>query len=161
MKDAPGNGIIVLGLGDNVVYNNIIINSGEHGIFADSRYTPGPNYQFINNTIIKTGRDGIRLNSATIPMNTAINNVIVSPGSGQYIKTNNSGVKLTASNNYTGTDVTAIKFKNYSADDFHLLPNSPLINTGADVSSRGITVDYYGTARPNGAAYDVGAVEYK
>jgi hypothetical protein len=161
VKGAPGNGIIVLGLGDNVVYNNIIINSGEHGIFADSRYTPGPNYQFINNTIIKTGRDGIRLNSATILMNTVINNVIVSPGSGQYVKTNNSGVKLTASNNYTGTDVSAVKFKNYSADDFHLLSSSPLINTGANVAAQGVATDYYGTARPAGAAYDVGAVEYK
>jgi hypothetical protein len=40
IKNAPGNGIIVLGLGDNLVYNNYIINSGAYGIFADSRYTP-------------------------------------------------------------------------------------------------------------------------
>lgn len=161
VKDAPGNGIIVLGLGDNLVFNNIILNSGEHGIFADSRYTPGPNFQFINNTIIKTIRDGIRLNSETIPMNTVINNAIIGAGSGAAIHKNNSNVKLTASNNYEGNDVNALQFKNYSGDDFHLLSASPLINTGANVSAKGITFDYFGTARPQGGGFDVGAVEYK
>ena len=161
VKNAPGNGIIVLGLGDNVVYNNFILNSGQHGIFSDSRYTPGPNFQFINNTIVTTKLDGIRLNSSSILMNTVINNVIINPGSGLYVHKNSGDVKLTDANNYLNKDVNTCKFKNYSGDDFHLLSSSPLINTGADVTSFGINIDYYGTARPSGAAYDVGATEYK
>ena len=161
VKNAPGNGIIVLGLGDNLVYNNYILNSGGHGIFADSRYTPGPNFIFINNTIIAPALNGIKLNSETIPMNTAINNVIIKPGLGVAIQKKSTGVKLTASNNYTGDDVTILGFVNYYSDDFHLKPSSPLINAGADVLSYGVSTDYYGILRPSGIAFDIGATEYQ
>jgi parallel beta-helix repeat protein len=160
IKNAPGNGIILLGLGDNELFNNIIINSGENGIFADSRYTPGPGYQFVNNTIISSAADGIKINSETIPMHTVINNVIVRSGTGVAIHRKNNAVKLTSSNNYTGTDIEALKLINYLTGDFHLLSSSPLINAGANTSAYGVTVDYYGKARPSGAAYDIGAVEY-
>nr|WP_067059255.1 right-handed parallel beta-helix repeat-containing protein [Mucilaginibacter sp. L294] len=160
IKNAPGNGIIVLGLGDNQVFNNFILNSGANGIFADSRYTPGPNFQFINNTIISSAADGIKMNSETIPMNTVINNVIVKSGSGTAIHRISSNVKLTALNNYTGNDINALKFANYTADDFHLLPSSPLINAGANVLLYGVMFDYYGKTRPSGIAFDIGATEY-
>jgi hypothetical protein len=161
VKNAPGNGIIVLGLGDNQVYNNVILNSGGNGIFADSRYTPGPNFQFINNTIISSAVDGIKMNSETIPMNTVINNVIVSSGSGVAIHRISTLVKLTATNNYTGNDINALKFVNYSADDFHLQSSSPLIDAGANVLSYGVNSDFYGTMRPSGTAFDIGATEYQ
>lgn len=160
IKNAPGNGIIVLGLGDNQVFNNFILNSGANGIFADSRYTPGPNFQFINNTIIASAADGIKMNSQTIPMNTVINNVIVKSGSGVAIHKISNGVKLTASNNYTGNDINALKFVNYNGDDFHLLSSSPLINAGANVLLYGVLTDYYGKTRPSGIAFDIGATEY-
>jgi hypothetical protein len=159
VKNAPGNGIIVLGLGDNLVFNNYILNSGAHGIFADSRYTPGPNFQFINNTIIAPALDGIKLNSETISMNTVINNVIVKQG-GIAINRKSIGVKLTNLNNYVNVDINACKFVNYSADDFHLQSSSPLINAGANVLPYGVSFDYYGTARPAGSAFDIGATEY-
>jgi hypothetical protein len=160
VKNAPGNGIIVLGLGDNQVYNNIILNSGANGIFADSRYTPGPNFQFINNTIISSAADGIKMNSETIPMNTVINNVIVKSGSGTAIHKISNSVKLTSSNNYTGNDINALKFVNYTTGDFHLQSSSPLINAGGNALSYGVVTDYYGKLRPSGVAFDIGATEY-
>jgi len=160
VKNAPGNGIIVLGLGDNVVFNNYILNSKSYGIFADSRYTPGPHFQFINNTIIASALGGIKLNSETIPMNTVINNVIIQPASVMPIIRKSSSVKLTASNNYTGTDVNACKFVNYTGGNFHLQSSSPLINNGANVLSYGVSFDYYGAKRPSGTAFDIGATEY-
>ncbi|MGY4537298.1 hypothetical protein ACVW0P_001714 [Mucilaginibacter sp. UYNi724] len=160
IADAPGNGIILLGLGDNQLYNNIIINSGGNGIFADSRYTPGPGYQFVNNTIISSAADGIKINSETIPMHTVINNVIVKSGTGVAIHRKSNSVKLTASNNFTGTDITTLKFVNYTTGDFRLQSSSPLINAGANTSAYGVTSDYYGEARPSGAAYEIGATEY-
>jgi hypothetical protein len=160
VKNAPGNGIIVLGLGDNQVFNNIILNAGVHGIFADSRFTPGAFFQFINNTIIAPKLNGIKLNSEIIPMNTVINNVIISAGSGIAIARNNLGVKLTSLNNYVNNDISTCKFVNYSADDFHLQSSSPLINAGASVLSYGVSFDYYGMARPAGSASDIGATEY-
>lgn len=160
IKNAPGNGIIVLGLGDNLVFNNIIINAGGHGIFADSRYTPGPNFQFINNTIIAPGMDGIKLNSETIAMNTVINNVIIIPGTGMAINRKSNGVKITSLNNYTGKDVNACLFVNYGVGDYHLQSTSPLINAGADVSPYGLTFDFFGKARPSAGGFDIGATEY-
>jgi len=161
VKDAPGNGIIVLGLGDNLVFNNIIINSGDNGIFADSRYTPGPNFQFINNTIINYASNGIKLDSELIPMNTVINNVIINAGTGAAVFAKSKDVKLTSSNNYIGKDINTCKFTDFDAGDFHLLPSSPLIDAGKDVSSYGVTFDYYKTARPVGNAFDIGVTEYK
>jgi hypothetical protein len=160
VKDAPGNGIIVLGLGDNVVYNNIIVNSGANGIFADSRFTPGPYFQFINNTIINSVMDGIKLNSELIPMNTVINNVIVGSGSGKAIHIMSSSVKLTSSNNFVSDDPADCGFVNYGAGDYHLLPSSQLINKGLNALPYGITTDYYGKARRNDGAFDIGASEY-
>lgn len=160
VKDAPGNGIIVLGLGDNLVFNNYIINSKAYGIFADSRYTPGPNFQFINNTIIGSALGGIKLNSETIPMNTVINNVFIQSASVQPIIKISGNVMLTASNNYVGKAVSACKFVNYNANNFHLQSSSPLINAGANVLSYGVEFDYYGTQRPDAGAFDIGATEY-
>ncbi|WP_114940116.1 right-handed parallel beta-helix repeat-containing protein [Mucilaginibacter endophyticus] len=160
VKNAPGNGIIVLGWGDNVVFNNYIINTKSYGIFADSRYTPGKNFQFINNTIIGSVLGGIKLNSETIPMNTVINNVLIQSASVQAIIRKSTGVKLTASNNYVSTDVNTCKFVNYGADNFHLQSSSPLINKGANVLSYGVKFDYYNAVRPSGSAFDIGATEY-
>lgn len=160
IKNAPGNGIILLGLGDNIVFNNYIINSKAYGIFADSRYTPGPHFWFINNTIIAPTLGGIKLNSETIPMNVVVNNVIIHPGSGLYIIRKSTSVKLTASNNYTSTSVSSCRFVNYDSDNFHLYSASPLINKGANASIYGVNSDYYGIKRPSGSAYDIGATEY-
>jgi hypothetical protein len=160
IRNAPGNGIIVLGLGDNLVFNNYIINSKSYGIFADSRYTPGPHFQFINNTIVASVLGGIKLNSETIPMNTVINNVIIQSNAGLAIIRKSTSVKLTASNNYVNANVTTCKFVNYAIGDFHLLSSSPLINKGANVLSYGVSFDYYGIKRPNGTAFDIGATEY-
>ncbi|HVW95795.1 MAG TPA: right-handed parallel beta-helix repeat-containing protein [Mucilaginibacter sp.] len=161
IENAPGNGIIVLGLGDNLVFNNFIINSGDNGIFADSRYTPGPDFQFINNTIVNTATDGIKLDSETIPMNTVINNVIINPGSGTAIFRKSKRVKLTQLTNYIDKDITGCKFVNFNGGDFHLQSSSPLIDAGTDVSTYGINADYYNTSRPSGKAFDIGATEYR
>lgn len=161
VKNAPGNGIIVLGLGDNTIFNNYIINAGENGIFADSRYTPGPYFRFINNTIIAPAKDGIKLNSVIIPVNLVINNVIIKPGTGVFIHPMNSSVKVTALDNYMNNDINACKFIDFNGGNYHLQPTSPLINTGTNASSYGVTFDYYVIKRPAGAAFDIGAAEHQ
>ncbi|MEO3407702.1 right-handed parallel beta-helix repeat-containing protein [Mucilaginibacter sp. CAU 1740] len=160
IQNAPGNGIIVLGLGDNVVYNNYILDSKSYGIFADSRYTPGPNFQFLNNTIIGSALGGIKLNSETIPMNTVINNAIVQKAGLPTIITKSRSVKLKASNNYFGTDINLCGFVNYKLGNYRLLSSSPFINKGTDVSSSAVWYDYYGSKRINNGICDIGAAEY-
>ncbi len=161
ISNAPGNGIIVLGLGNNQVFNNYILNSKSYGIFADSRYTPGPYFQFVNNAIINSQLGGIKLNSETIPMNTVINNVIVqSGGTSLAIIRKSTSVKLTALNNYITNDVSNVKYVNYNAGNFHLLSSSPLIKAGQNTTAYGVSFDYFSNARPPLSAFDIGAAKY-
>ncbi len=51
-------------------------------------------------------------------------------------------------------------FVNASANNFHLQANSPTIDKGLNASSYGITNDYDGLGRPQGASFDAGAYEY-
>ncbi|RFZ84339.1 right-handed parallel beta-helix repeat-containing protein [Mucilaginibacter terrenus] len=161
VRNAPGAGIIVLGLGDNTVANNVIINSGMYGIFADSRYTPGPYFRFVNNTIINSKTAGIRLNSTTIPMNVVANNAIVSSLNNNAISRMNTSVKLTSASNYIGADVSALEYTDLDGGDFTLLPSSPLIGAGTDVSVLGISLDLSGLQRitvSTSSTFNIGAV---
>jgi hypothetical protein len=95
VKNARGNGIIVLGLGDNVVFDNIITDSGENGIFADTRTTAPQFFMFINNTIVNSKVYAIKLNSTLLPMHFILNNKITGNG----IKLASAKVKATLVSN--------------------------------------------------------------
>jgi len=155
----PGNGIIVNGIGGNLIYNNLIVDAGSLGIFCDERSHPIGGYSFINNTIVNSGSDGMRLYSDVVPMNDVINNIIINPKSGKYINTS-GGVKLNEKNNYTSMDVASAKFVNPSAGNYALSASSPAVNKGANTGSFGIYKDIIGKTRPSGATYDIGAYEY-
>jgi hypothetical protein len=171
IKDGPGNGLIVLGLGDNVIHDNIIVNSGSNGIFCDDRYTPGPGFKFVNNTIINPKTDGIRIYADKVLLNVIINNIIVNPGSyttytyprtssDSYIYKLSSTVNLQSSNNYFTRDISTLKFINAEAFNYRLSGTSPVIDKGLSISTYNIAKDFYQQARLKGAAYDIGASEY-
>lgn len=159
VSNGPGNGLIILGLGDNVIYNNVIINPGTNGVFCDERYTPGPGFTFINNTIINPGHDGMRLYSELVSFNKVYNNILVVPGSGKFLNTK-SGLKLEESNNIMTKNIADLKFKSPSQNDYSLTASSPAIDKGMNVSSYGITFDFSNTSRPAGNGYDIGAYEF-
>ncbi len=157
IKTGPGNGMVVLGLGDNVIHDNIIVNAGAIGIFCDERYTPGPGFKFLNNTIIAPGQDGIRIYADLVPMNVIMNNIIVSPGSygtyksprttaDAYVYKLSNNVKLTMSNNYFTQDIASVKFVNATAANFRLVSGSPAINKV--VSSRIMVSQQISIRRP-------------
>jgi hypothetical protein len=171
IKTGSGNGMTVLGLGDNYIYNNIIDNAGAAGIFCDERYTPGPGFKFINNTILNPKGDGIRIYAEKLPMNVIVNNIIANPGTyslysyprapeeafvyklSKYMKIEMSNNHFTTTNGASfGIDIPLLNYK--------LATNSPVIDMGKDISSYNIQTDYYKKARLKGAAYDIGAVEY-
>jgi hypothetical protein len=171
IKTGPGNGMVVLGLGDNVIHDNIIVNAGAIGIFCDERYTPGPGFKFLNNTIIAPGTDGIRIYADLVPMNVIMNNIIVSPGSygtyksprttaDSYVYKLSTNVKLTMSNNYFTQDIASVKFVNAAASNYRLVSGSPAINKGGVITDYSIATDFYQKARIKGAAVDIGAAEY-
>ncbi|UXP32702.1 right-handed parallel beta-helix repeat-containing protein [Reichenbachiella agarivorans] len=160
----PGNGVIMLGLGDNIMFNNVIVNAGESGVFCDERYTPGDGFSFINNTIINPEENGIVIYAEKVPLNHVINNVIVNPGAYKsepekaYIKKLNNDVKIDIAANFFTQDIAAAGFE---ADGYLLSADSELIDTGEDVSDFGVTFDFIGTDRPSGTGFDPGAYEYK
>lgn len=174
IKNGTGNGLIVMGLGDNVVHDNVIVGAGGSGIFCDERYTPGPGFKFINNTIINPKVDGIRLYAELVPMNVVINNIIVNPGSYSTYKAPRTGndayvyllskdLRVQMSNNYFTRSITAPKFVNAGAYNYRLASGSPAINKGKSLSiytTSSIAQDFYKQQRLKGSAYDIGAAEY-
>jgi hypothetical protein len=171
IKNGTGNGLIVMGIGDNIIHDNIIVGAGGYGIFCDERYTPGPGFKFINNTIVNPKLDGIRIYADLVPMNVIINNIIVNPGSYssyKYPRTGNdayvyklsSNVKVQMSNNYFTRSITAPKFVNAGAFNYRLASGSPAINKGKSISTYNIKNDFYKQLRLKGSAYDIGASEY-
>ena len=166
-----GNGMTVLGLGDNVIYNNVINNAGIYGIFCDDRVTPGPGFKFINNTIISPKADGLRIYADNVPMNVIVNNIIVNPGTyASYVYPRTSAdafvyklskyVNVDMSNNFFNSSATSPQFVSVDTDNYRMASTSPVIDAGRDISTYSILTDYYKKARLRGVTYDIGAVEY-
>jgi hypothetical protein len=170
IKNAVGTGagIILLGLGDNVVFNNIILNSKGYGIFADSRYTPGPGFKIVNNDIINPKLEGVRLYAAGSQYHHYVmNNLIANSGtyatlgSNSYVHLLNSSVVATVTNNWNTQATLLANYLQFGAISTQILVNCPLVDRGASVSAYGVTKDFNNGARPLGLGYDIGAIEYK
>lgn len=170
IRKGTGNGMIVLGIGDNIIYNNVIDQPGGNGIFCDERYTPGAGFAFVNNTILNPGRDGIRIYAELVPRNVIINNIITNPGSYYsyvYPRTPEDAfiykpadVKIEASNNYFSMETATIELNEATSSDYKVQSTSPIIDQGADISAYNIKSDFNYKPRLRGAAYDIGAVEH-
>ena len=160
----PASGLAVIGpLGNNRFYNNLLVNCGGDGIFCDDRAGSLPNTycDFINNTIINSGRDAIRLYNE---INTIVlaNNVIV--GTGSSVSTGTcitfqQGATATQLNNYCSRTMPVTGLFS-DTETYRLAVGSPLINAGSDVSAYGINFDIAGTTRPLDGHFDIGAYEF-
>ncbi len=173
INKGTGNGMIIMGTGDNVMYNNIIVDAGSNGVFCDERFTPGEGFKFINNTILNPARDGIRLYAELVPMNTIINNIIANPGTyGDYTgaggRTSKDAfvyllspdVNVKMSNNLFAVTVDQVRFVDASRENYRLKANSPAVNDGHDISRYEIKQDFYLSTRLKGQTVDIGASEY-
>ncbi|MBD2756228.1 right-handed parallel beta-helix repeat-containing protein [Spirosoma validum] len=161
IRNSKADGIVVIGhLGNNKIFNNLITDSDEYGIFCDDRTGSIPNTPVIiaNNTIIRTRLDGIALFNE-INYTTVVNNVIMFPGSGFYIYAN-EGVPYADQNNFKSTDYNNNTFANIGAGDYHPRAGSPLVDAGRDVGGYGVTFDLDDNRRPANNKYDIGAYEY-
>jgi hypothetical protein len=172
IKTGTGNGMNILGLGTNVIYNNLIVDTGDMGIFCDERYTPGSGFKFINNTIINPKTDGIRLYAEKVEMNVIVNNIIVNPGNySKYVYPRtpadaflyklSKDVRVDLRNNHFTTSINDLQFADPITNNYRLLISSPLIDKGADISSYSIGTDFYKKSRLRGSGYDIGAAEYQ
>lgn len=170
--DLTANGIICLGRGDNIMFNNVIINPSGNGIFIDER-TPatqtgaGSGYDVINNTIINAKMHGLSLYSEQVQDHIIKNNIIIinNTSTHKYIyklKFGSDSAAVTASNNFTRaySAISAAGFVNAGTNDYHPANGSPLIDAGtSSVSAQGVTFDHDNISRPQGSGYDIGAFE--
>ncbi len=179
IEDGKGDGIDVLGLGNQKIFNNLIINAGKtfypgedptihpkHGIYVGNVFTlENAGYYFYNNTIVKPKTTGIRFNNFESYGNKIINNIITEPGAysqygdNSYINVSDPSINITTSNNLNTNDLNLIKFVNPENGDYDLELGSPAINTGKDLSSENIVFDILNRHRPFATYFDVGAYE--
>ena len=179
IMNGSGTGIMVFGLGDNYVFNNLICNAGKsyfpedltkkvYGIFCDDRATiQGKSFNFINNTIIKPKTDGIRIYSTESSNNLIYNNLIIEPDSLMY--------RYDMSSRFicAGSEIDAILATNYfvsklpgnvvsdNLNQIYDYCNSLNIHGhGTNVSQHGINFDLYGNVRPESDSIDIGAIQF-
>jgi hypothetical protein len=185
--NAGGNGIILLGLGDNRIFDNLVVDSGGSGIFADDRPDPlgvredrtNAPVDIFNNTIVTTSTgSGIEIRAGFTY--SVRNNLIVNPGSydlrgdpGAFLyqggfTSNDPPVDLgapansaTSGSNLFVRAVADAGFVNPAASNYDLSASSGAIDHGSDISGESVTQDLLGRPRRSGPRYDVGAFEYQ
>ncbi|MCC6748960.1 MAG: right-handed parallel beta-helix repeat-containing protein [Deltaproteobacteria bacterium] len=139
------------GMKNVVVANNTLVHAELLGMFIDTGAHSGSS--IVNNLVLQTATVGDTIDVST-------------PATGIGFSHNNwrGGVNPVASPDppvNPATDVTAdCGLANPSTPDaasFRLGASSPCVNRGT--ASARVTTDYFGTARPQGPAYDIGAHE--
>jgi len=181
IAEGTGNGMSIFGLGNNDIYNNIILNPGNnfnttedkniHGIFVDDRATiPGSSFNFYNNTIVNPKADGIRFYSVMSKNNKFHNNIIINPGSfknyskfskeSPYINIGSkTGIDAIISNNFLDVNADKIQFEDIENNNYKLASSSPALEAGLDLSNYGVETDFENNTRPIGRGYDLGAYQ--
>lgn len=131
--------------GANAVYNNIILYTGD----GHQDQTPGGD--IAHNSFIGIGVGSntealtLRDDGAVVTNNVFIENLrdIIDEGSGSVLVSN--------------IETSEAVYRDPYALDFTVVSSSPTIDTG--VSFPDLTYDFYGTPRPQGSGWDIGAIE--
>ena len=159
-----GFGLFAGGRGGSHVYNNVIANCAQGAIICEDYAPVDPSgFIFSNNTLVNNKTYGIYMYSQNTLQNQFVNNIVVGTTEAgfQFVKFNSANIKFTDTNNIKTQDISTVKFVNATAKDWHLQGTSAAKDAGKDMSSYGVTKDFEDTARPQGAAPDLGAYEIK
>ncbi len=165
IKSGPGPSIVIEGIGENYIYNNVVVNSGYVAVNINTRPTPlstdivangflGGVY-VINNTFINPAQAAINEYINLAKNNVFYNNLIVTSLSSWQQMRIDTDWKF--SNNIIVKNIGDAKFADPAQDDYHLLSGSPAIDAGIDVSNYHITTDYNNSSRTTKQGWDVGA----
>lgn len=154
--ETNGGTNLLLAVGSNIsAYNNILIGA-RYGLSISS----STNVQVYNNTVYNASVVGISIGGNATTVNVA-NNIV----STWAIKLKNAGPSSTFTANLcsaSGSNCAVIddpRFKSAASGDFTLQSGSLAIDKGVKLTT--VVDDYSGTLRPVGAAYDIGAYEYR
>jgi parallel beta-helix repeat protein len=167
------SGIDMEGTTNDTFLNNIIYGNQKHGISLhnlDQASTPADTgCVFANNTITGNGMHAIQIADGGNNANTFFNNILLAPSG--Y---NSFGVtaplyadyNIESDKKFGAHDILSSAsslFVNSGSNDYHLKAGAVAIDAGA-ASFNGFaapTIDFESDARPQGAAYDIGADEYR
>jgi hypothetical protein len=157
LRGGPAMGIIILDAGDMKVYNNVIVDFGAAGIYANLREAgpAGARYQFLHNTIVRAAEQGVQVFGGALGDSVAYNNLILE--SGDVAVSAGNDVAWDASDNIVDATVDAVGFVDAEAFDFRLKPTALAVNAGRPLPDFDITVDADGVERDDEP--DVGAFE--
>jgi len=155
--DGPTNGIFILGADDTLVYNNLIIDFGDAGIYAnDQDLDLAASYRFAHNTVIVgPGMRGLTVFGSKLGPGWAFNNFIAGP---QPLGVGNEVPDFIQMANVTADSPDAFGFVDPADRDFHLLADSPLRAAGVAPPVQ-ISDDLDAVPRDDGTP-DVGAFEW-
>ncbi len=169
IENGYGTGIVIQGIGNNLVYNNVIVGAGYPAFNVNVRPTPLSSdvvsrgflggVHIINNTIIDTKNSGAINEYVNDAKNNSFhNNLIVSGNSNwKQLKTYTS---WQIEKNVILKSASEAKFSNPGNKDYRIQQGSPAIDAGKDVSGLGINLDWDRKPRKSGAATDAGAFEF-
>ncbi|MFH1160149.1 MAG: right-handed parallel beta-helix repeat-containing protein, partial [bacterium] len=164
VTDGKGVGINVFGLGNEKIYNNLIVRAGitfpdpwpmMSGIYTGNVVTtPGSGFLFANNTIISPKVYGIHFSNTVSTGNLAVNNLIIEPGVDFF-----DGQNLSVQNNYTNMDPVFDQFVDPVHGNYDLKPSSPAVNAAIPMSLLNLNFDIWDRSRPFAQVNDIGAYE--
>jgi Secretion system C-terminal sorting domain len=179
ISNGTGAAFQFFGAGLTEVYNNLFVNNGYDGsvqglaaVLVDDRPKPpgfpGLKLYFVNNTIVTPKRNGISFYNdyGTVDVGNIIaDNIIAAPGLFATYPTYSyadlqANPHATLYNNLFVPTLDVVKFADPANNNFHLLSNSPAVDSGMNTSPYGVVNDIEGTPRPYGTAYDIGAYEF-
>jgi hypothetical protein len=146
----------------------------------DTSQKPNNIMHVFNNTCYKAGSGTGSDSGALVVVRTAYwtpdvhNNIFYQANSQPYISRGSDAISANAAqwsdNLWFGAGVAPSwdsnsvnadpQFVNAAAFDLHLLSTSPAIDRGVAPGSSFVTIDFDGTPRPQGPAYDIGAYEF-
>jgi hypothetical protein len=148
-------------MGNNLIYNNVIINAGQDGFNGSgstmSVYIPDGYFMIFNNTIYNSGEDGFVFFHNHGGKKYVMNNLVVKAGH----KITSRGGALDSSNNIFTQVTERIHFMDTLLTDLRPAPGSPVIDRGIDVRKfkEEIQYDFLRNPRPKGKGFDIGAYE--
>lgn len=168
--NSRGNNISLFGVGDNYLFNNLMI-GGNNVMFSDNRPNPVPSnqpadrqtladapYYFFNNTVVDPGGHGLWTMNE-VSANYFKNNIIVVPNTtSDYIRYENTTPTPNGEiGNVMQRDYTGLGFVNPAVYDFRIAGTSSARDFGNTLPE--VTRDFQGISRPQGTAYDAGFAE--
>jgi hypothetical protein len=162
IQKGSGHGIQFQGMGNNDIFNNVVIEAGEDGFNASGSnmgvYIPNGYFNIYNNTIYKSARNGFVFYNSDGGRKLVVNNLVVGAGN----KLTSKGAKLDSSNNIMTQNTASILFRDTVHYDLRIKRGSRAIDKGVDIRRQipGFTFDFLRNARPKGNAFDVGAYEF-